>query len=427
MPQLCSLVNGVLALFISLLLNCLASGSSLVKKSIIFREVTGLAIGVFFIFSFQQSFAQVSAVSESARVIKVGPVREVKTISAASNLANNGDVVEVDAGDYSGDVAIWRQDRLTLRAVGGRVRLVASGASVEGKGIWVIRGGQISVSGFDFVGAAVRDKNGAGIRLEKGQLSVDNCRFLDNENGILTANNAEITLKVRNSEFGHNGAGDGQSHNIYVGGIGHLQVTGSYFHHARSGHLLKTRAVENFILYNRLVDGEKGRASYELEFPNGGIAYVIGNVIEQSPTTENFHLVSFGAEGLRWPKNELYLVNNTLIDLRAEPGVFLRVKEGVSVVYAVNNLLVGKGSLDSVALGEYGNNFNVDAVNFVNLAAHDYRLKVSSRLVGKAITPKPSNNVNLQPESEYVHPLATQPVILPPFSPGALQSLGPRS
>ena len=375
----------------------------------------------------EQTLAQTNAVPRSGTVIRVGPDRDIKSLAKASRVAVDGDVIEVDAGDYRGDVAVWHQNRLTLRAVGGRVRLIASGADVEGKGIWVLRGGEISVDGFDFLGAQVSDRNGAGIRLEKGNLTVTNCGFWENENGILTSNNSDIVLKISNSEFGHNGAGDGQSHNLYVGGIKHLHVSGSYFHHARVGHLLKSRAAENFVLYNRLVDGTKGEASYELEFPSGGVAYVIGNVIEQAPTTENFHLISFGAEGLAWPKNELYLVNNTLVDRWAEGGIFLRVKAGTGAVYAVNNLLVGKGKLDSAGPGEYSNNFNVNASEFANFSGQDYRLRPMSRLLGKAVAPKRANDVELKPSREYAHPRTTRLINYAQFSPGAIQSVGSRS
>lgn len=386
-----------------------------------------LCLAALFVIPLQQALAQTGRVAEGGRIIRVGPERDVKTVAAAARIVGDGDVVEVDAGVYVGDVAVWRQDRLTLRAVGGRVRLIASGANAEDKGIWVIRGGLVSVEGFDFVGAQVSDRNGAGIRLEKGELTVDNCIFRDNENGILTANNPDIVLKIRNSEFGHNGAGDGQSHNIYVGGIRHLHVTGSYFHHARSGHLFKSRAAENFVLYNRLADGTNGEASYELEFPNGGVAYVIGNVVDQSATTENYHLISFGSEGLRWPKNELYLVNNTLVDRRGQPGVFLKVKQGASPVYAVNNLLIGKGQLDSAGPGDYSNNFNVDATEFVNLAGQDYRLRANSRLLGKAVAPKHLDGVVLKPGREFAQPRGTRSISVPPYSPGAMQSVGARS
>ena len=65
----------------------------------------------------------------------------------------------------------------------------------------------------------------------------------------------------------------------YVGKIDKLTVNGSYFHHARVGHLLKSRAAQNHVFYNRLTNEEGGRASYELGFPSGGLAYVVGNWI----------------------------------------------------------------------------------------------------------------------------------------------------
>lgn len=359
-------------------------------------------------------------------VLKVGPRHAVKTLAEASKVAVNGMTIEVDAGDYLKDVAVWTQSDLKFLAVGGRVRLIASGAHVEGKGTWVLRGGGVSVEGFDFVGARVPDRNGAGIRLEKGSLAVTDCTFTDNENGILTANNAEIVLEITRSEFGYNGAGDGQSHNLYVGSIKQLIVTGSYFHHAKVGHLLKSRAAENHIRYNRLVDGEGGNASYELEFPAGGIAYVVGNVIEQAPGTGNPHLIAFGAEGYKWPRNELYLVNNTLIDRRASEGVFLRVKPNAQVIAAGNNLLLGKGKLDTAGPGDYQNNFNVDSSQFAMAPPEPYHLKASSRLVGKMIDPATANGFNLSPGFEFSSPRGMKPVSSKSRQPGAVQTLGAR-
>ena len=277
-------------------------------------------------------------------VIKVGPERAVKTLAAAAKVAGNRAIIEVDAGEYVADVAVWTQEQLVLRAAGGRVRLVAAGASAEGKAIWVIRGGQVSVEGFDFSGTRVPSKNGAGIRFEKGQLTVRDCTFINNENGILTANRPDLELRIENSEFGFNGQGDGQSHNLYAGAIAHLSVSGSYFHHAKVGHLLKSRAAVNYIVNNRLTDGVGGTASYELEFPNGGVAYVVGNVIGQSTTTENPHLISFGVEGYTWPRNELYLFNNTLFNPLPD-GVLLRVSPGADAVKTFDNVLVGRGTL----------------------------------------------------------------------------------
>jgi len=355
-------------------------------------------------------------------LIRVGPTRAVHTISGAAKMVPDGGIVEVDAGEYRGDVAVWNNKNVTVRAVDGRVRLDAAGASAEGKGIWVIRGGKIEIDGFDFVNAAVPDRNGAGIRLERGHLVVRNSTFMRNENGILTGGDKNTVLEIENCEFGHNGFGDGRSHNLYVGAIAKLIVTGSYFHHANVGHLLKSRASENRIFYNRLTDEIGGKASYELEFPNGGIAYVIGNVIQQSSTTENPNIISYGAEGKRWPVNTLYLVNNTLVDNRPHNGVFLRMKEGLGTVTAINNLLVGKGKLDTTGPDDYKNNFNVDWDEFVFAARDDYHLRPGSKLRGKGIEPPKANGVSLKPLKEYAHPRSTRDISTHSLNPGAFQS-----
>lgn len=301
-------------------------------------------------------YATATLAQPAGQLLRVGPTQDIKTLAAAAHIARAQSTIEVDAGEYMGDVAVWSQNGLTIRAVGGRVRLLAEGAAAEGKGIWVVRASNMTVEGFDFEGVKVPDRNGAGIRLERGSLRVTNCRFLHNEMGLLTNNDPTTVLEVENSEFGYNMRPDGHNHNLYAGRIARLSVRGSYFHHARTGHLLKSRAAINQILHNRLVDGEGGTASYELELPNGGVAHVVGNTIGQSIHTENSQLISFGAEGYKWSRNEINLEENTLINPLPRGGVFLRVAPGADSIRAVNNILVGNGTLESAGNGEYRNN-----------------------------------------------------------------------
>src|SRR5262249_61719487 len=81
----------------------------------------------------------------SRRVLTVGPGRPVSAPSEAAKIARDGDVVEIAAALYEGDVAIWPQNDLTLRGVGGRAHVRASGPLAENKGIWVIKGGKATV------------------------------------------------------------------------------------------------------------------------------------------------------------------------------------------------------------------------------------------------------------------------------------------
>ena len=353
----------------------------------------------------------------------MGLSREVKSLAQASRLAVNGDTLEVDAGEYAGDVAVWTQDRLTIRATGGRVRLVAGGRNAEGKAIWVVRGGDLLVEGVDFSGARVTSRNGAGIRFERGRLALRDCGFFDNENGILTAGDPNTELDIAGCEFGHNGYGDGYSHNLYVGAIAKLTVTGSYFHHARVGHLLKSRAAANHILYNRLTDEENGRASYELEFPNGGIARVMGNLIQQGLRSDNPVLVSYGAEGYLPRANALYLAHNTLIDDGVAEARFLAIQSGERKAIVANNILVGEARFETPAPGEFANNIRVPRGDFAGSERYDFRLRRRAAAFGKAIRLAPVAEGDLVPRADYIHPRTTRAADGLSLQPGALQAV----
>ncbi len=357
----------------------------------------------------------------AAPVLHVGPTRALQRIAMAAQQAVDGSVIEVDAGDYAGDVAVWDLPRVTIRGVGGPVRLIAAGAHAEGKAIWVIRRGEVTVENIEFIGARVRDRNGAGIRLEGGRLTVRRCRFLDSENGILTGNDPTASLDVEESEFGHLGAGDGRSHGLYVGSIGSFRLSGSHVHHANVGHLVKSRARFSRIEYNRLADGDGGRASYELEFPNGGMAEVVGNVIQQGPGTENRVLVSFGAEGYGWPRNDLVMTHNTLVNGAGWPGRFVRVAAGAGAVSLRNNLWVGLGDLDAGAGADLAGNRAVSIADLVSSATGDFRLTrlAHARLREDPLAPLAPGTT---PHAEYVHPSKPSLLQSVPSVAGALQS-----
>ncbi|CAN5205570.1 right-handed parallel beta-helix repeat-containing protein [soil metagenome] len=354
-------------------------------------------------------------------VMKVGRNQTVKSLAAAAAQAKDGMRIEVDAGDYIADVATWPQSDLSLKAVGGRVRLIAGGQSSQGKGIFVTSGERIRIEGFDFSGAVVPDQNGAGIRLESGSLHLVDCSFKDNESGVLTSNDKNARLEVDDCEFGTIVRRAGQNHNCYVGAIGYLRVSGSYFHSGQLGHLLKSRAAVNHIFYNRLADGIGGEASYELDFPNGGQTLVVGNLIQQSSGTQNPHIVTFGEEGYTWPNQELELINNTLIDLRPSGGVYLRVAQGPAQVRVINNILAGNQTFSTDGHWEARNNFVVDLNVFVLAARGEYGLKLGAALRGKAVDPGQSGGLALLPTRQFLAPRGTLALAGPARHPGALQ------
>lgn len=318
--------------------------------------------------------------ADGPRTWRVGPDRALTTPSAAAAVAGDGDTVLIDAGTYVGDVATWTQDDLTLRGDGGRAHLRADGQDAQGKAIWVVAGDRTTVDRIEFSGATVPDHNGAGIRQEGTDLTVTRSWFHDNETGILTGADADSDVLVRRSRFFRNGAGDGYSHNLYVGAVRSLTVLGSWLADADTGHELKSRAARNTIVANLITDGD-ATASYSIDLPNGGRSLVAGNVIVQGPHSENSALVSYGAEGLSHPSRTLWVVNNTFVNRRTT-GIFVALADG-SRAHLRNNLLVGPGDLADRVATDARANRRVGLAGFLAPAGDDFRLRPGSPAVDR--------------------------------------------
>jgi len=356
------------------------------------------------------AWALALAVAPAARAdtLRVGPQHELRTPSAAAKVARDGDVVEIEPGVYAGDAAVWTQNALTIRAVGGRAHLRADGAQVEGKAIWVIKGAGTTIDGIEFSGAKVPHRNGAGIRLEGPGLTVRNSYFHDNENGILTGRHLESDIIVEHSEFARNGAGDGQSHNLYVGTVRSFTLRYSYSHRAIVGHNVKSRAIKNYILYNRIADEQDGRASYAIDLPDGGLSFVLGNLIQQGPENDNRTVVAYGAEGYKHLLNELYFVSNTVVNDDPNGARFVLIRPGADAVRLINNLFAGPGE-QVVGKGESRSNLRTAKSDFTDPDKLDYRPKARAGGVGKGIDAGSAYGFSLRPAAEYRHPLAMLP------------------
>ena len=349
-----------------------------------------------------------TAAPGAARRLRVGAAQSYKTPSAAAAVAKDGDTIEIEAGEYPGDVAVWSANRLTLRGVNGRAHMAANGKSAQQKAIWVIRGSDTTVENIEFSGCRVPDRNGAGIRQEGKGLVVRHCSFHDNEDGILTGANPESDILVEFSEFHHNGAGDGYSHNLYIGQVRSFTLRFCSSRQAKTGHLVKSRAQTNSILYNRLMDEQDGSSSYVIDLPNGGRSYIIGNIIHHGAHAENGVAVSYAAEGAKNTAQELYVVNNTYVNERATSATFLRVAGTPPVVRVINNIITGTKTV-LTGPGESTNNLVTHPSGFVDAPHYDYRLTPRSPALGAGIDPGKAGDFYLAPKSYYRHPVGALP------------------
>jgi Right handed beta helix region len=241
-------------------------------------------------------------------VITVGPGQVYKIPSEAAAVAQDGDRVEIRPGRYV-DCAIWKAKNLTIEGTAPGV--VIANKSCAGKGIFVLEGDNTTVRNLTLTGASVPDENGAGIRLEKGNLFVVGVKFIGNQNGILGGNpGAKVT--VLNSDFeGNEFCGGACAHGMYINAVDILHVEHSRFFNTRQGHSIKSRALRTEVTDCNIADGPDGTSSYLIDAPNGGVVVIRNNTLEKGPHSENRKAaIAIGEEGVTHPTPEILITNN---------------------------------------------------------------------------------------------------------------------
>jgi hypothetical protein len=254
--------------------------------------------------------AAACAPGASAKTLMVGQGKAYAQPSAAIAAASPGDTVEIYPGQYF-DCAVVDKDRLTITGVGDGA--VMTDKTCQGKAILVITASGVTVRNLTLTRARVPDRNGAGIRAEGPDLTVDRVSFVNNENGILAGENPGSTIRVLNSVFDRNGVcAAACAHGIYVGPIKLLVVQNSRFTNTREGHHIKSRAARTEISGTTIMDGPEGTSSYLVDIPNGGALVMTGDTLEKGPKTQNHSTaIAVGEEGVTQPTPEITVRNSS--------------------------------------------------------------------------------------------------------------------
>lgn len=279
--------------------------------------------------------------STGPRVFKFGVDQPYTTLGRVAKLVRSGDTVEISPGTYF-DCALWpkRVDGLTI--VGHDA--IFEGATCGGKGIFVVMASNVTIRGITFRGAKVKDGNGAGIRAQGTNLTVEDSRFINNENGILGSAIRESSVIVRNSYFQGNGdCAKACAHGIYIGGVALVRIENSEFVATHRGHHVKSRAFRNEIVGNYIHDGPTGDSSFLIDIPNGGDILISGNRLEKGPLAENTGAaISIGAEAARRgggnPTPVIRVENNNFTNQMSKETAFIRNFTPAAVALRGNTL-----------------------------------------------------------------------------------------
>ena len=287
-----------------------------------------------------------------ARTLDVGPGRTYALPSEAIAAARAGDVVRIAPGRYY-DCAVVKVNDLLIEGTGAGV--VLTDKTCQGKALLVIDSSRVTLRNLEFRRARVVDGNGAGVRAEGGDLTIENCRFIDNEDGLLSARNPAAHIRIVNSTFTGNGrCGDACAHGVYVDTIALLHIEGSRFRDTHAGHHVKSRALRTELIGNDIEDGPNGDSSFLVDIPNGGSLLLENNRMEKGPHSSNPSIaVMIGEEGVDRPTDELMIVGNVFINDQARSTEFIHNVTATPVQLKGNRFvgqvrpLVGDGGIVS--------------------------------------------------------------------------------
>ena len=262
-------------------------------------------------------------------------------MAAAINASHDGDVIRVDAGTYTNDFATITH-KITIEGMGGMVKMVATVAPTNKKGILVVDN-DVTIKNLSFSGSAISASlggNAAGIRYEGGQMVLSNVSFFGNQNGVM--GNPVIagltnTVTIDHSLFSGNGSGTGYTHNLYIGAVDKLTATNSIFEKAKIGHEFKSRARVNNIENNIFRNTATGTASYNIDLPNGGVALIKNNLIQKGPLAQQGNMIHFGGEGVPYAGSSLTVIGNSFVNNRTSSTVGVLNQTPISVSITGNN------------------------------------------------------------------------------------------
>jgi hypothetical protein len=238
---------------------------------------------------------------------------------AVSSIQQGTATILIAPGTYR-QCAVQAGGHITFKAVRPGTAIFES-VACEGKAAFVLRGLGSAVDGVVFRGYSVPDGNGAGIRIEMGNLTVTNSMFLDSQEGILGGGPTTKRITVDRSTFSGLGQCDvspGCSHAIYLANDGSVSVTNSRFERGTGGHYVKLRSPTVTITDNSFDDTGGRKTNYMIDLSDGGTGLIARNIFVQGTHKENHSgLIVVAAEAKTYRSTGLRIEAN---DARLSPG-----------------------------------------------------------------------------------------------------------
>jgi hypothetical protein len=208
---------------------------------------------------------------------------------AVAAIGDRAGTIRIAPGTYD-DCAVQEGGTIAYVAVKPGTAIF-DGGICEDKATLVLRGKGARVDGLVFQNLQVEDGNGAGIRIEHGNLEVANSLFRNSEEGILSADDPAASISVTRSTFSRLGRCDrglSCAHSIYIGDYGSLTVSRSRFEKGNGGHYVKSRSRRTVVTDSTFDDTAGRTTNYMIDLPEGSTGAITGNLFIQGRDKENY-------------------------------------------------------------------------------------------------------------------------------------------
>ena len=278
--------------------------------------------------------------------------------SAVRNL-KDGDTLFITEGVYRTPITIFKNN-VTIKGIG---HVIFEKSAARGKGFILSQGDNLTVENIECRFVSVRDGNGACIRLEGVNLTLNHVYFHDAQEGILETSKHPGNIYIYDSRFEQLGF-NGQAHGIYTNKANLYIYNSLVLASKGEGHALKVRG-ENLLVESSIIASLSSRDSRLIDMPNGGRLTVANSILAQGPKSANGQVIGFGLEGITNKVNKIDLIGNIIYLERLGENYLLVKPEGQSSNIAVKqnqNVIIGN---DLSNTNEQGNTYfkNRDEVN----------------------------------------------------------------
>ena len=271
----------------------------------------------------------------------------------------SGDTLKIGAGIYRQAMVIAADD-VTIIGYG---HVIFEQAAVNGKGLILAKGNNLSIHNIECRHISVESGNGACVRLQGVNLTLQHVFFHSSETGVLETAKTPGLVTIIDSRFQRLGK-SGQAHGIYLGSANLTMRNSMVLASKDQGHEIKSRGQLNVIEHS-IVASFDADDSRLIDISNGGSLKVTDSVLQQGRNSANHQAIGFALEGEKYQQQQVILSNNQIILERQGSNMLLKHRGNNVAITISDNIIVGADS-------DYAGNTNVAGRSAAAIAAAPY-------------------------------------------------------